>query len=279
MPPSIHFDDQKGGTASVDYLLTARLDQHDVTVTKPVTVVGAPCRDIKEMPNVQEPSAIPLKSFGILDQGRFLVATKICNTHIAKGERLKCSLSVRNESKIELERVDLQLVETVEWRANGHEKQQMTTIASLQDLTLPGSFTRPTTHPEHGKDIGPSTYAELMAQLTWKRNWYDLKVPPCTIESYTGTLLTVKHALNVLVFLKGRLQHEIVATTADVQIFDEPLSGESGHLQNNHHIKAEASEEIARTKWPHDANAVAGNLETAPDVPTISEGATISMQT
>jgi hypothetical protein len=264
--PSIQIDDGKGGTAFVEYSLTAHYAADpSVTASRPITIVGAPWH--KEKPFLQEPKAISLKSFGVLDQGRLLIATKLYNTHIGKGERLKCGLTIQNQSKLELERIDLQLVETIDWRASGREKQQVTVLVMEPGVGLPGPAIRPTASPEHGDEISPITVEEMIAQLSWKHQTFELKVPQRSIESYTGTLLTVKHAFKVFIYVKGRAQNPIAAVTANIRICDPSLE-EYGHLRDRHLIKPTASDEVAQTKWLSDAETLNDHHEAAAHVPT-----------
>lgn len=272
VPPSIQFDDEKGNSAGLQYTLEARVLKHNRKTACNINIVGAPCHHFQEPHFLQQPKAISLKSFGILDQGRVLAAGKVYDTHLGKGERLLCALSIRNESKLEIERVDLQLLEEVEYRACAHEKRHTTKIVSEQDINIPAMVLASTTVPEFGDEVCPSTFEEMISHLSWKQNTLEVKIPQRSIDTYHGKLVTVKHDLQVLIYLKGRFQHPIIVMRADILVHDPPLE-DSSHMKNHHQIKPATSEEVARTKWPKDGEALLDNHDEAPDVPTIIEPA------
>ena len=270
LPPSLHFEDKSCGSASVEYCLTVHFnDPATVVTSRMITLVAAPhnhhkTTDETAKPSLkpassfsgttflQEPKVVPLKTFGnLLDQGRVLVAARVLTTHIGKGQKLTCGFVIHNQSKQDIERVDLQLQETIDWKAFAHEKQKTVVIAQELEIITPGIHPDAAKNPEYGDTIDSGMFSQMLADTKWTQNTVELKIPQKAIESYRGKLMTIHHSLKLLVYWKGRLQHPMELMAVNIRVSDPPLLDDAGHLKNHHHTRKNSAED-AQIKWPDD---------------------------
>lgn len=133
LPPSMKYQGGDDGDCSIEY--TAGADLDGVVTTRRITVVGAPL-STKHYPNNVEPMCFPLRSRGFRDSDSLSFAARVENSHIEKGKPFNLSIAHRNQSRLEVQRVDLRLVETVSWKVGSNEKARSLLLSTHKGVGL-----------------------------------------------------------------------------------------------------------------------------------------------
>jgi len=303
LPPSMDYDDtQGGGCCSIYYQLTARLvnekqeqksaaSPSDETGTASKTdgtlnlhaehtlcVVGA-TPSTKKYPVTFQPKIYPVKpSLGVLGRGGYIiVAARVENTHVAKGDDLHLSLSCRNRSDHYIQSVDVHLLETIHWNtstsgcssnidlssqsASGHKTNNSKTVnlASYTGLVLDGlqngSQDKPhsDSHDQgpHEEQVDPLVNAEMHNDLMSERNTVSIRLPSQARDSYKGKLVQVAHFLRITFAVKNKASDPHV--DIPIRVCDPHIEMHAAHPP----IPSRKIETIATTKWVEGPDAVA----------------------
>jgi hypothetical protein len=263
IPPSMLYKDKvhlEG--CSVKYTLTAQFDAS--TKVQEITIVGAPLSS-KVYPAQVGPTVLPLlakptasslswiphaltnhSSNNHVGWGSIVLAAKVGNAHIGKGQALKFSVAVRNRSSIaSVETIQATIVERIDWDITGDEKKvskskrcESTCLASVNcEAGIP------TLHYKKQRNDAPSTSpasststsktdvpvddvlsSEMHGEMTSPRNTLELKVPLNARDSYAGKLLQVSHHLVITA---------IMATTTAPSAGGSSTSAPAAARENN----------------------------------------------
>lgn len=245
LPPSMHYENETGA-CSVVYTLTARFDaaRHD----RALTIVGKGLSS-KIYPRMMHPTCFPLKcALGMVDHGFVILTAKVENTHVAKGRIFEVNLAVRNRSQEKIERINVHVVEEIEWRAKGNIKRHEVTVGCLHDVDLPGLKKAAEANVGETKakpEVDGLTYSELMADVSSKKNQLRLKLPAQTLDTYRGHLINISHHLEVTVFTSGRSANPSI--TIPLTVFDPPTEAKTPHAASRKMVQ-----DVATTVWPED---------------------------
>jgi hypothetical protein len=204
LPPSMRYEEpDRCMGCSVNYILKARVGVYFKAERK-IKVVGAPS-STKAYPHMLQPTCFSLSSWWLLDHGYLVLGARMENSHVGKGKTLNVSLTCRNKSRIDIERVEVEVIEQIEWKSSNSQLKQRRSISVVDkpNVVLPGLFKEmeegPTYHAGGHKQasVDGLMYAQMHGDLTAKRNLIKLAIPPSARDSYSGKLIKVSHYLKV----------------------------------------------------------------------------------
>jgi len=274
VPPSMHYEDKEGSSCSVRY--TLNVDGCTSTFrpySTVLTVMGKPL-SCKKYPCLISPTCFPVKSHTHTDDHGFFVAlgAKVENKHVANGKKVVVSLACRNKSPSDIERIDVHLMEDIEWKAqpsepgsktDGPHRLETLKLDSWSDVCLPSlkkEVEMDTSSSEKlGGDIVEATKANIVSDLKAASSSHthtvlQLQVPMRAFDSYCGTLLRIAHYLRVDAVMAddhgfGRrtihgLRHSIVIP---LEVFGSPIEQMTPKV-----LSVEKKAEVETTNWPDD---------------------------
>lgn len=194
----------------LQYRLRAQLG--DSLVERVFDVVSAPLpSDV--VPCMVKPQTHELKRLGVLNKGCLSVGASVENSRIGRGQALKVSIASRNDTSLDIVRVQLKLVELIEYRSQDEEDTTKIDLEKLKDVDLPGLEKEKTSGSNlKFKKSGfvkkiESTYRAIYKDLVSSRSQIDLVVPTRARDSYNGNLMTVSHYVKVTFFTKAMIDN------------------------------------------------------------------------
>lgn len=255
-------------------IVTTELNNCMVKTEHPLFVVGETLSH-KKYPYILRPTCFPLNSHGLFNKGYVTLAARVENTHVSKGGSLDFSLACRNKSRRSVQRVDVHLIEEIQWTdsacaptTNGSSNEnnedqfamsRTVTLGSCKnlqmdslrmecwDLTkdpLPLSTTEP---PE----VDVLTVSEMHNCLSSQNNLVHIRLPSTARESYTGKLIKVSHYLQIALVFKSKHGCDPVLKIP-IKVFDQPIED-----VNRHHslLREKIDITLSSAKW-QDEDAV-----------------------
>jgi hypothetical protein len=199
---------------------------------RPFGIASGPLSDTR-IPDSVGPRTIQVNSLGGVDRGTISIAARVLDVQVGRGTKLQIFLACRNDATASIYRVEIALVETVDWKAGkaGSRYSTLTTrtIASKNDVDLPGIL--------RGKQ-DKQTVRELRLQggvqneeleflfqeLDSARNRVTLKVPTTGRDSYKGALIRVSHTLQITAYTKSMISNPCVKLPLHIGYPPELLS-------------------------------------------------------
>jgi hypothetical protein len=258
------------GSCSVTYLLTADI-QNQFSTERKLHVVGAPYDPCKKYPFYFQPTKFPLKSALGANPGYLVLAAKIDNTHIGKGTPMEFSLSCRNQSHQDIQRVEFRLFEVVSWSA-GSEKHHKTILANFDDVVLdslfkkgiradvdndpeeklkemPSSATPPGGHwADDLQPVNGLTLAEMHSEVTSPKNVVVVTMPTTAKDSYSGKLIHITHYLQITLVVKDKPSDPHVKIP--IKVLDQPMLESALHLHRHaHELSSQKVQQMATALW------------------------------
>jgi hypothetical protein len=228
LPPSMNYEEpDRCMGCSVNYVLKARVGEY-FKAERDLQVVGATLTR-KAYPHMLQPTCFPLSSWWLIDYGYLVLGARMENSHVGKGTTLDVSLTSRNKSRVDIERVEVQVVEHIEWKTNkAHQPNQRRCIAVVDEpnVVLPGLVEEMEDSIYHlggheQASVDGLMYAQMHGDLTAKRNLLRLPIPSSVRDSYSGKLVKVSHYLKVTPVTKGGPNNPVVKIP--IKIFDLPI--------------------------------------------------------
>ena len=278
IPPSMEFQDEaSGGSCSISYVLTASLDETELSTERELTIHGARISE-KKHPCIREPENFPLShsTLNLRDEGYLTMALKAEDTHIAKGGVFEFAVACRNRSRCAIHRCEIKVMEEIHWKTKFHHMKKERKLAYFPNVILEGIADQVkglenVPKLPHLQSVDGATHSELHADLTDHKNRLRLKLSGRARHSYQGELIQIQHYLQVTMIMhdkKGhhhrrRLHHYHVhnekPSTDQCQdpmmriplyIFDPP--SEHSRLNSSHSMKTDLLQEVIQTSWPDD---------------------------
>jgi len=249
VPPTMKFEEGSDG-CSVQYMLTATLDQ--AQVERSLDVVGAPLSP-KLYPYCFQPKIFPLKSMLFMDQGFVVIAAKVENTHVGKGCEIEFSYACRDQSKKDVQRVEIQVIEQIQWRTRYKQHSRDVLLAHFPSVSLSGlekeMVGKPWTDGGRPDEVDSLMSAEMHADLAAQRNLLKLKLPANARDSYTGKLVKISHHLSITLVMDEKSKSN-PSISIPIKVFDPPM--EQVAIHSSPKPKHKVFEEVATTVWPED---------------------------
>ncbi|CAB9497567.1 Arrestin domain containing [Seminavis robusta] len=208
LPASCHFKmPSKEGVLQVEYKLIAR--GYSTKTEHVFKVTSAPLPD-KRIVSVHHPITKAVKSLGRIEQGTISLAAQVKDSHIGRGDRIQLALSCRNDSLVDIQRVDVKVQEVVAGSAqrakDGNFDESKTfkeTLYTEKETNLKGLLHKATTNEQVRKSQSMSQadkaqqFAEIYTELAENKFLLEFLCPMKARDSYKGKLLHVKHFIKV----------------------------------------------------------------------------------
>lgn len=172
------------------------------------------------LPCMVEPSSFPISTLKLIKQGEVVLGASVADSAVGRSEDLELRLACRNDSTIDIRRVAIKLVETMEWRivANGMIRQSSRTLVHLRDVHLPSLSKDRKERKEVRRRLkdsnrhSDSTYQEIYEDLVSGVEKLDVFIPENSRDSYDGQLVKISHMLHVELLTRG------ISSNASVKI-------------------------------------------------------------
>lgn len=174
-------------------------------------MTSAPLPD-ERVPCVQSPVSQHVKSLNMVDQGILTFAARVKDTHIGRGDRLQVSISLRNESLVDIQRIDFKIQEivagdTIASREGnfGEKRTFKENICVHKQQSLHGLYYNAATQMSVSKVLSePPTqqerdqlYSRIHQELQSDTFVVGLICPDSARDSYKGKLIHVQHQLKI----------------------------------------------------------------------------------
>jgi Arrestin (or S-antigen), C-terminal domain len=195
------------GVGDVGFQIQYKLRAHMGGCSKSIPVaIAAAALEGPRVPFVMQPTAQPVFSRNGSSQGSVTVAASIYSIHLRKGEKMRVSLCCRNDSLVNIQRVEVKVVELLNWGLKeGYTKTRAhkVTLASIDNLELAGLETRNENksklvdgnYPTMEEQI--AKYSTMHDDLASGQNSVELEIPMGARDSYMGVLVDIRHYLKV----------------------------------------------------------------------------------
>ncbi|CAJ1960116.1 unnamed protein product [Cylindrotheca closterium] len=210
LPSSEQFPkvDSRSFNGKIEYRLRAQLG--DSFVERLFTVESAPLpSDI--VPCMLKPQTYELKRLGFLNTGCLSIAASLENSRVGRGQPLGISLASRNDTSNKIVRVQLKLVELIEYRSRGEEATSKQDLEKLKDIDLPSLEKQKGENLKFSKDgfaeKMETTYRSIYTDLVSSKSQIDLIVPSEARDSYNGNLMTISHYVKVTFVTKAMIDN------------------------------------------------------------------------
>jgi Arrestin (or S-antigen), C-terminal domain len=304
LPPSMDFEDMDGvgGSCSVQYRLTAIIagaqqppekrqsaatEWSNALKTEHTLRIVGETLSTKKYPYILQPTCYPLKQ-SLLNSGHIIAAARVENTHVGKGTSFDFSLACRNKSHQNIQRIDIDVLEEIQWRTavasastsfvgrnndagqqNLYTMSRTVTLGSYKNLLLDGLQTESLEwggDPSTGSVSEPPkvdvlTMAEMHNCLLSQRNMVNLRLPSTSRDSYTGKLIKVSHYLQITLVVKEKSGYDPVIKIP-LKVFDPPIEG----IGHRHTTSRENISTLASTNWQGGATVIDHRPVPVPDL-------------
>jgi hypothetical protein len=207
LPSSTQFPNVNSKTFSgrIQYFLTATVA--DLQTRLVVRIMSAPLPP-SVIPCISHPTTHELKQAKLLKKGSLTVATCVENTHVGRGEHIKVSVACRNSSTVDIERVQIKLIELIEYKAQDENRSLKLHLRSMKDIHLRGldkSRSKDFIHSStriNGRNSSiavdmSSIHRHLLRGLMSGENQFSVLVPSTARDTYDGCLLKISHYLKI----------------------------------------------------------------------------------
>ena len=188
---------------AIQYKLSARLGLNTKTVH---LAIASAKLERTPSPYIMHPTAQDISAVNGSKQGSITCAATVDNTNIQKGDDIIVALSCRNDSTAKILRVEVKVVEMLNWGANdGFKKSRLfkETLVESVGVQLPGVQK----DNENNTELIDATYRTVDAQnamnaslrddLVSGLNTIKLKCPLRARDSYSGNLVDIRHYLKI----------------------------------------------------------------------------------
>eukprot|EP00977_Amphora_coffeiformis_P016705 scaffold5237_cov179-Amphora_coffeaeformis.AAC.18 len=199
LPSSDSFlEDSSVGSYRIQYKLRARVAGKAKKETY-LRIQSQPLPD-ERVPCIIQPTNYALSSLRLVNRGRILLAARVEDTHVGRGEHIALHLACHNDSTAELQRVKISLVEELYWTATSTSAARLhrsRTLFCLRDVTVPGLDKSVKTR-EHVRSLTANqeeSFHQLYTELMSGRNKVLIKLPTQMRDTYRGRIVKVIHHL------------------------------------------------------------------------------------
>jgi hypothetical protein len=176
----------------------------------PLRIRSAPL-PAEPLPCMVQPTSYPISTLKLFKDGEVMLGASVEDSAVGRGHAVDLHLACRNDSKIDIRRVSLQLVETMEWavEAPGQAwRVALRTLVHLRDVDLPSLSkdrkgrleVRRLSKDANQREL---SYQQIYDDLVSGRNKLQINIPVTARDSYDGQLVKVSHFLHVKLLTRG----------------------------------------------------------------------------
>ena len=148
---------------------------------------------------------------GLLNTGCLSIAASLENSRVGRGQPLSVSLASRNDTSNSIVRIQLKLIELIEYRSQGEEAISKQELEKLKNIDLPSLEKQSGGNLKFKKDGFAKkmemTYRAIYKDLVSSESTIDLIVPSEARDSYNGNLMTISHYVKVTFVTKAMIEN------------------------------------------------------------------------
>jgi hypothetical protein len=205
LPSSSKYPPNDSNGFRIQYKMQATLG-NSLKQTRYVLIASAPLPD-ERVGIIAPPISIPVKmGDSILAQKSALLAARISDTHVGRGDDFDLHLACHNESAVDITCVQIRIVEDLHWGAAVHSFTHHATIVLLQlnDIQIPGlarnKNSQKEAQPQHrglSEDDQAAVHRYMHEDLMSGDCRLTVTIPTHARDSYAGQLVRIVHYLEV----------------------------------------------------------------------------------
>lgn len=194
---------------NIQYKLCASLGLTNKTMA---IAIAAEKLENNTTPYIMHPTAQTISGVNGSKLGSITYAATVEDTNIQKGDDLVVNISCRNDSTCSIQRVEVKVVELLNWGSKeGYNKSRVNkeTLVSKIGVKLPGlqqendSNTKLVDATYRTVEAQNAMDAALRDDLVSGHNTIKLECPLRSRDSYTGTLVDIRHYLKIKFVTNG----------------------------------------------------------------------------
>lgn len=215
LPSSTQFPKANGKSfqGQIQYRLSAGMG--DLCVDQVFDVISAPIGP-SILPCISEPTTHELKQARILSKGYISVGACVDNSHVGRGETMRVSVSCRNDSLCNIDRIRVKLTELIEYKAGDESHALKNELVGIKDVHLPGlqrsrSQDNLRLSKKRKQQNMATRYSEILGDLRSGNNKFKITIPKTARDSYDGNLIKISHSLKIT-FYTGAMTVENPST-------------------------------------------------------------------
>ena len=209
MPSSVRIKKGSISWAQVRYTIRALFigsgPGRTVVSERTLSVISAP-RPPDPVPFMVDPNTSVVKNAIGVSKGSITFGVYLENTRVGRSEELKIAVACRNDTTIDIERVQVKLNEICEWKINGQHESLVQTLATIPKVFVGDELDR---RPKKDiKDIEKSgiktqqAYLDIFSDITSRKNVAVLKVPEVSQNYFeTSVFPCVNKNMHVIVYI------------------------------------------------------------------------------
>ena len=203
LPSSTQFPRTEGNKfrGRIQYKLRAEIGE--LSFSKVFQVVSCRMND-DIVPYIVQPTTHEILQSKFLGKGSVSIAACVDNSHVGRGQNLNGSVSGKNYSSVDIERISIKLVESIEYNVcfKGRTSVLKNVLVETKDVNLSGfskyrNYSSRTSKRQVNERIH-STHKEILRNLvSGGENQFELIVPNSARDTYDGNLIKISHYLKV----------------------------------------------------------------------------------
>lgn len=203
LPSTTQFPRTEGNKfrGRIQYKLRAEIG--DLSFSKVFQVVSCRMNDDLLVPRIVQPTTHEILQSKFLGKGFVSIAACVDNSNIERGEILKGSISGKNHSSVDIGRIYIKLVESIEYNVcfQGKTSVLKNILVETKEVNLSGfskyrNYSSRTSKRHHSERIH-STHKEILSNLVSGENKFQLIVPNSARDTYDGNLIKISHYLKI----------------------------------------------------------------------------------
>jgi len=208
-PFSIHLPDSlpasmssSGGRveAQIQYKIAAtfgktHFDRVFGVTSRPLPPTMVPC--------FVEPKTEAIKAMGLRTVGSVTFGAMVRDAHVGRGNTLSLAVACRNDSTVDIRRVEFKLIELITLSPKNQVPfQDKTTLLHCEDIALPGLIKGKSTRTainqrQRSIDFHETNYAAIYDALLHDSNTIEIPVPARSRDTHKGGIIKVEHYLKI----------------------------------------------------------------------------------
>lgn len=222
LPSSVDHSNSDGGYLKLHYQIKANLQGSgllfDCSATQVVTVLSAPPSASTTttnylVPYCGEPAVEPINFCCCWNRGVMILGVWTDTTILFKGSTAMLRMACRNESSVQAQNVQAQLMERLIWHADGHSATATLVLAQASFGTEPLQVgMKPKSRDEMRqsradsnlqRSLAQNDRVDILSELQAGTHQQRMTIPVQAKSTYVGALMTIRHELWVWITVTG----------------------------------------------------------------------------
>ena len=200
IPGSMEFHSSCGSQCMISYELEAVLKGSGVlwnyNKSIPIHVLSKPMDELPPSPHVASPVNERVNFCCCFNEGSISLGGKVEDTRLSPGSQCFVSLSCRNYSTSDINRIEARLRQEIKWRASGRSKTCKKNVVTVEFPSVLGNIQRRSRASSYAMLIQDEIH-DMFREINDGSHPGTLIIPPNVLDTYTGHLITVSHRIEV----------------------------------------------------------------------------------